>query len=103
MKDSVLFKQDAYRVMPICSISEEGFQTHGVKDGLAVERECGKSENGEPSYYVLTFVRWDREKVVYDPLLDRIVDQWWGHPEEVAPFKAALEYAKNKVEKANKE
>lgn len=101
---NVLFDNDNYRVAPISrfNIKNETFETLPIKEGVSVEQLCGHTREGTPYYYVLTFVKWDDDRIVYDALLDRIADAWSENPKDGTKFKSALEYAERLVTEANK-
>lgn len=79
-----LFKKGKFRVHVISRVTSINPKTGEldiekllIKDGLAIEQECGYFEiDKSPTYIVVTFIKYDEheDSVELEPILDRILD-----------------------------
>lgn len=94
-----LYKKGPYRIQKISKIIDGKVVKADIKEGVGVERLC---ENSKDNYYVLAFVWWDKNKIIYDPLPERIYTDMIENPKDQIMFKDILKKAKEIVYKANK-
>lgn len=105
-----LFKKGKFRVFPISKIVSINPKTGDlsieqllIKDGLAIEQECGYFKmDKSPTYIVVTFIKYDEheDSVELEPVLDRIIDI---KKDDWEDFVECSRYAIDLVENENRE